>query len=62
MTFKQGSSDWNEMQSAIAAGAEIPKEQLVFHFVGRDKLERAKLMVMFKISKVGKDITQILIG
>ena len=57
MTFKQGSSDWNEMQSAIAAGVEIPKEQLVFHLLEETKLERAKLMVMFKISKVGKDIT-----
>ncbi|MDZ4455031.1 YrrS family protein, partial [Bacillus cereus] len=42
MTFKQGSSDWNEMQSAIAAGVEIPKEQLVFHFVGRDKTGKSK--------------------
>lgn len=42
MTFKQGSSDWNEMQSAIAAGVEVPKEQLVFHFVGRDKTGKSK--------------------
>ncbi|HHL0970872.1 DUF1510 family protein [Bacillus thuringiensis] len=42
MTFKQGSSDWNEMQSAIAAGIEVPKEQLVFHFVGRDKTGKSK--------------------
>ena len=40
MTFKQGSSDWNEMQSAIAAVTD--RKQLVFHFVGRDKTGKSK--------------------
>ena len=57
MTFKQGSSDWNEMQSAIAAGVEVPKRAISIPFCWkRQNWKEQKLMVMFKISKVGKDI------
>ena len=56
MKFKRGSADWNEMIKAISTAVEVPENQLTLHYVGRDRLERAKLMAMFKINKVEKDI------
>ncbi|NWK67976.1 YrrS family protein [Bacillus paramycoides] len=42
MTFKKGSADWNEMLKAISTAVEVPENQLVLHYVGRDKTGKSK--------------------
>ncbi|HHT7187957.1 TPA: YrrS family protein [Bacillus cereus] len=42
MTFKKGSADWNEMVKAISTAVEVPENQLVLHYVGRDKTGKSK--------------------
>lgn len=42
MTFQKGSADWNEMVKAISNAVEVPENQLVLHYVGRDRTGKSK--------------------
>ncbi|ENQ3104134.1 Protein of unknown function [Bacillus sp. 491mf] len=41
MTFKQGTSDWNEMRKAIAYAIDIPEDQLVIQRIGNNGKQKA---------------------
>lgn len=40
--FKKGTANWNEMIKAISTAVEVPENQLVLHWVGRDKTGKSK--------------------
>ncbi|MED1380060.1 FMN-dependent NADH-azoreductase [Bacillus mycoides] len=41
-TFNKGSANWNEMIKAISTAVEVPENQLVLHWVGRDKTGKSQ--------------------
>ncbi len=41
-TFKKGTANWSEMVKAISTAVEVPENQLVLHWVGRDKTGKSK--------------------
>ncbi|MED3035489.1 YrrS family protein [Bacillus tropicus] len=40
--FQKGTANWNEMIKAISTAVEVPENQLVLHWVGRDKTGKSK--------------------
>lgn len=41
MTFKQGSTDWNEMIQAISSAIDVPADQLTLHRIGNNGQNKA---------------------